>query len=218
MRGQEPPDQVLACWPGDPHRGGPNWAAADLVFLEPRALASGLDPEVQETLLGYEKPRPFLVSVLRLVGPDSSVSPSALAHFEDVATRPPDLGPTPSKRIRFNLDAKEEGYVKMAPPAVKGLPKDDQGVPVEGQAGKHILRRWDTLVDNLGGISKEAGATSGRISPLAGDMKTELKQLSIQLSFLASQVGLDSHLDFSPNLWDSAHLEPPPEWHRPSLP
>ena len=77
------------------------------VFLEPRASASGLDPEVQATLMGYEKPRPFLVSVLCSVGPYSSVSPSALAHFEDVATRPPDLGPTPIKRIRFDLDIKE---------------------------------------------------------------------------------------------------------------
>ena len=110
------------------------------VFLEPRASASGLDPEVQATLLGYEKPRPFLVSVLSSVGPDFSVSPLALAHFEEVATRPPDLGPTPSKRIQFNLDAKEEEYAKMSPPAVKGLPKDDQGVRVEGQAGKHVLR------------------------------------------------------------------------------
>ena len=89
----------------------------------------------------------------------------------------------------------------MASPAVVGLPKDNQGSLFVGQAVKHVLRIWDALVDNLGGISKEAGATSGQISTLAGDVKTELEQLSIQLSFLVSQVGLDPHLDFAPTLW-----------------
>ena len=59
----------------------------------------------------------------------------------------------------------------MASPAVVVLPKDDQGALVVGQAGKHVLRSWDTLVDNLGGGLQEAGTTSGRISTLAGGLE-----------------------------------------------